>query len=208
MTELPDLFPGFEARRFRTRGAEIFARLGGYGPPLVLLHGYPQTHVMWHRLAPEQAKSFTLAIPDFRTRQCMEVRAMRIGLALGGGGARGLAHIAILEAFDELGIKPAMIAGTSIGALIGAAYASGMPASEIRRLLQGRLRPARRASEAPLFPLAGQGLGLLAARLAGTFQIGADFRAGASRRSAEDLRSPPNSVPHGGRRLYSPKANM
>jgi NTE family protein len=57
---------------------------------------------------------------------------MRIGLALGGGGARGLAHIAILEAFDELGIKPAMIAGTSIGALIGAAYASGMTASEIR----------------------------------------------------------------------------
>ncbi len=57
---------------------------------------------------------------------------MRIGLALGGGGARGIAHIAILEAFDELGIKPAMIAGTSIGALIGAAYASGMPASEIR----------------------------------------------------------------------------
>jgi NTE family protein len=62
----------------------------------------------------------------------MGVYAMRIGLALGGGGARGLAHIAILEAFDELGVKPAMIAGTSIGALVGAAYAAGMPASEIR----------------------------------------------------------------------------
>ncbi len=61
----------------------------------------------------------------------------RIGLALGGGGARGLAHIAILEAFDEAGVKPAMIAGTSIGALIGAAYASGMPASEIRRYCEG-----------------------------------------------------------------------
>ena len=58
---------------------------------------------------------------------------MKIGLALGGGGARGLAHIAILEAFDELGVKPAMIAGTSIGALVGAAYASGMRAREIRR---------------------------------------------------------------------------
>ena len=57
----------------------------------------------------------------------------KIGLALGGGGARGLAHIAILEAFDEAGVKPAVIAGTSIGALIGAAYASGMPAIEIRR---------------------------------------------------------------------------
>jgi NTE family protein len=59
--------------------------------------------------------------------------SIRIGLALGGGGARGLAHIAILEAFDELGVKPAMISGTSIGALIGAAYASGMSASDIRR---------------------------------------------------------------------------
>ncbi len=58
---------------------------------------------------------------------------MRIGLALGGGGARGLAHIAILEAFDEAGVKPAIIAGTSIGALIGSAYAAGMPALEIRR---------------------------------------------------------------------------
>jgi NTE family protein len=57
---------------------------------------------------------------------------MRIGLALGGGGARGLAHIAILEAFDELGVKPAIISGTSIGALIGSAYASGMSAAEIR----------------------------------------------------------------------------
>jgi NTE family protein len=57
--------------------------------------------------------------------------AQKIGLALGGGGARGLAHIAVLEAFDELGMKPAFIAGTSIGALIGAAYASGMTASAI-----------------------------------------------------------------------------
>jgi NTE family protein len=54
-------------------------------------------------------------------------------LALGGGGARGLAHIAVLEALDELGVKPAAIAGTSIGALIGAAYAAGMRGKEIRR---------------------------------------------------------------------------
>jgi NTE family protein len=56
----------------------------------------------------------------------------RIGLALGGGGARGLAHILALEVFDEFGIKPAVIAGTSIGALFGAAYASGMSAALIR----------------------------------------------------------------------------
>lgn len=67
----------------------------------------------------------------------------RIGLALGGGAARGIAHIPILEAFDELGIKPSVIVGCSMGALIGAAYACGVPASELReraqRLLSNRL---------------------------------------------------------------------
>jgi NTE family protein len=55
-----------------------------------------------------------------------------LALALGGGGARGLSHILILEALDELGVRPTVIAGTSIGALIGGAYASGMSAAEIR----------------------------------------------------------------------------
>ena len=50
----------------------------------------------------------------------------RIGLALGGGGARGFAHLHALVALDELGLKPAAIAGSSIGAIMGAGYASGM----------------------------------------------------------------------------------
>lgn len=53
-------------------------------------------------------------------------------LALGGGGARGLAHIAVVEALDDMGVKPAAIAGTSIGALVGAAYAAGMRGHDIR----------------------------------------------------------------------------
>jgi NTE family protein len=55
-----------------------------------------------------------------------------VALALGGGGARGLAHIPMLEAFDELGIRPKVIAGTSIGAIFGAAYAAGLTGREIR----------------------------------------------------------------------------
>jgi len=55
-----------------------------------------------------------------------------IALALGGGGARGLAHILMLEVFDELGLQPNVIAGTSIGAIFGAAYASGLSAKVIR----------------------------------------------------------------------------
>lgn len=62
-----------------------------------------------------------------------------IGLVLGGGGARGLAHILMLEAFDELGIKPKIIAGTSIGAIFGAAYAAGLSAREIRSLTEETL---------------------------------------------------------------------
>ena len=58
--------------------------------------------------------------------------APRIGLALGGGGARGLAHILMLEVFEELGLEPASITGTSIGAIYGAALASGLKASLIR----------------------------------------------------------------------------
>jgi NTE family protein len=56
-----------------------------------------------------------------------------VALALGGGGARGLAHIAVFETLDEMGIRPTAIAGTSIGALLGAAYASGMSGRQIRQ---------------------------------------------------------------------------
>ncbi|MCB1449525.1 MAG: patatin-like phospholipase family protein, partial [Nitratireductor sp.] len=55
-----------------------------------------------------------------------------VALVLGGGGARGLAHIHVLEAFDDLGVKPAVIAGSSIGAIMGAGYAAGMSGAEIR----------------------------------------------------------------------------
>ena len=58
-------------------------------------------------------------------------------LALGGGGARGLAHIPVIEALDEMGVKPTVVAGTSIGALIGAAYAAGMRGKDIRRHVIG-----------------------------------------------------------------------
>lgn len=63
----------------------------------------------------------------------------RIGLALGGGAARGLAHIHALQAFDDLGIRPSVIAGCSIGALYGAAFASGFSATYIRSLTEESL---------------------------------------------------------------------
>lgn len=82
--------------------------------------------------------------PGYRLASAGKVK---IGLALGGGASRGLAHIAMLEAFDELGIKPSLIVGCSIGALIGAGYAGGMSGAEIRdhalHTLSNRMDTAR-----------------------------------------------------------------
>ena len=64
---------------------------------------------------------------------------MKVGIALGGGGVRGLAHVSILQVLDDLHMRPAVIAGTSMGAIVGALYASGMSASEIRDNIERRL---------------------------------------------------------------------
>src|ERR1700710_1170045 len=64
MPDLADLFPGYAAEWINTRSGRIFARVGGKGPPLLLLHGFSQTHVQWHRVAPQLADKFTLIIAD------------------------------------------------------------------------------------------------------------------------------------------------
>ncbi len=60
------LFPGFESRRIRTSGATINLRIGGSGSPVLLLHGYPQTHAMWHKVAPQLARDYTVICADLR----------------------------------------------------------------------------------------------------------------------------------------------
>ena len=64
MPDLADLYPGFASEWINTRSGRIFARVGGKGPPLLLLHGFSETHVMWHRVAPQLADKFTLIIAD------------------------------------------------------------------------------------------------------------------------------------------------
>ncbi len=110
-------------------------------------------------------------------------------LALGSGGARGLAHIAVIEALDEMGIKPVAIAGASIGALIGSAYAAGMRGRDIRHHVIGfahkpgettrRLLAARAGSLADLFAGAfGQATQLDAEKFCAQFlpqQVPEDF---------------------------------
>lgn len=60
------LFPGFESRDVSVSAGRIHAVLGGEGPPLLLLHGYPQNRVLWHRIAPRLAQDFTVVCPDLR----------------------------------------------------------------------------------------------------------------------------------------------
>jgi NTE family protein len=100
---------------------------------------------------------------DARPREALGRKTF--ALALGVGGARALAHVAVIEALDELGVRPAAIAGTSFGAMIGAAYAAGMTGKSIRhhvialahdrggifsRLVAARAAPLSRWITAPL----------------------------------------------------------
>src|SRR5436189_6073622 len=60
------LFPGFKALDIKTSGATIHAVTGGSGPPVLLMHGYPQTHVLWHKVAPKLAERFSVVAADLR----------------------------------------------------------------------------------------------------------------------------------------------
>src|SRR5271168_2075280 len=60
------MFDGFAHKRIKTSGTEIALVQGGNGPPLLLVHGYPQSHVMWHKVAPRLAERFTVVAPDLR----------------------------------------------------------------------------------------------------------------------------------------------
>ena len=63
---MTDFFPSFARRRIATSGAQINLVTGGNGPPLLLLHGYPESHLMWRKLAPRLAAEFTVVVPDLR----------------------------------------------------------------------------------------------------------------------------------------------
>src|SRR6185436_17952342 len=60
------MFEGFRLSTIDAAGVPIRVRHGGHGPPLLLLHGHPQTHVMWHRVAPHLARHFTVVAADLR----------------------------------------------------------------------------------------------------------------------------------------------
>ncbi len=102
-----------------------------------------------------------------------------LALALGSGGARGLAHIPMLEVLDELGIRPSVVAGSSMGAIVGAAHCAGIPAKDLRKhtyeMLRERPKAMARLIEArvgrfvDVFSGLGNPLLVDAERILGTF---------------------------------------
>jgi haloacetate dehalogenase len=69
------MLDGFDERRIATAGAELYLRIGGAGPPLVCLHGYPQSHLTWRKVAPALAERYTVILPDLRGYGASEIVA-------------------------------------------------------------------------------------------------------------------------------------
>jgi haloacetate dehalogenase len=102
MPDLADLFPGFASHWIDTDAGKIFARSGGSGPPLVLVHGFPQTHVEWHKIASELAKHFTVVLPDLRGYGWSSVPGGEAGVALYTKRAMSEDIVAVMEALGHV----------------------------------------------------------------------------------------------------------
>lgn len=114
--ERDSMFEGFERRDIATRETNIHVVVGGSGPPLLLLHGYPQTHVMWHKIAPALAERFTVVASDLR------------GYGDSGKPASDPAHFPYskramaqdqVEVMESLGFRSFSVAGHDRGGRVG-----------------------------------------------------------------------------------------
>lgn len=116
MTELPQgLIEGFERRRLPGDGVEIDTLVAGSGPPLLLLHGYPQTRVMWRRIAPLLARHFTVVVPDLRGYGRSDKPAGGSGHTTYSKRAMALDQLATMRA---LGFERFSVAGHDRGARV------------------------------------------------------------------------------------------
>jgi len=110
------MFDDFEKRRIQTEDAEIFVCCGGSGPPLLLLHGYPQNHVMWHAVAAQLLHHFTLVIPDLRGYG--ESKGPKPDPEHQGYSKRAMAQD-MVEVMSALGYEQFLLAGHDRGARVG-----------------------------------------------------------------------------------------
>jgi haloacetate dehalogenase len=133
------LFENFASRRIRTSGAEINLVTAGSGPPLLLLHGYPQTHAMWHRIAPPLAQRFTVVCPDLRGYGDSE--KPRGGTAHINYSKRAMAQDQA-EVMEALGFSQFAVAGHDRGGRVAHRMAMDHP-EKVRRLIVLDISPTR-----------------------------------------------------------------
>jgi haloacetate dehalogenase len=129
MDDLADLFEGFESHWIDVGMGRIFARSAGSGPPLVLLHGFPQTHVCWHRVAPSLAKTHRVVCMDMRGYGWSSAPPSREGALY----AKRAMAADVIEAMEKLGHVRFAFAGHDRGARIGYRLALDHP-GRIERL--------------------------------------------------------------------------
>ncbi len=115
MAELADLFPGFAARRIETGSISLFARIGGSGPPVVLVHGYPQTHAEWRHIALELAKRHTIVALDLRGYGASDAPASANGAAY----TKRIMAADVVTAMRALGHDRFAFVGHDRGARVG-----------------------------------------------------------------------------------------
>jgi haloacetate dehalogenase len=122
--------PGFEYRKIRTAGAEINAAIAGRGAPLLLLHGYPETHRMWHKVAPALAEDFSVVCADLRG---YGESSKPQGLTDHSNySKREMAHD-MLDVMKVLGHREFMVAGHDRGGRVAYRLALDQPAA-VKRL--------------------------------------------------------------------------
>lgn len=114
MTE-SDLFLGFSSRMLKGANGDIFARIAGKGPPVVLLHGFPQTHACWHRVAPALARHFTVI--------CLDLLGYGASSAPRGDGYAAYSKrrmaLDVIAGLRDLGYERFSVVGHDRGARIG-----------------------------------------------------------------------------------------
>lgn len=152
MSAQGDLFPGFESGYFPTEEGRVFVRHGGKGPPVLLLHGFPQTHACWSRVAPTLARSHHVV--------CMDLRGYGWSSAPRGDAAhetyskRSMARDAV-KLMSDLGHARFALAGHDRGARVGYRLALDhpgrlthlalldiLPTSEVWKRIEAGLAPA------------------------------------------------------------------
>ena len=133
------MFRGFEEHRVAVAGGETFVRVGGKGPPLLLLHGYPQTSAMWHRVAPALAQRFRVVAPDLRGYGRSHKPAATADHAQMSKRAMAADVAQVMEA---LGHDRYLVVGHDRGGRVGHRLAADMP-ERVRALTVLDIAPTR-----------------------------------------------------------------